>query len=341
MNSMDRLGAVLTGEKQDRQMFTATLSMYGAKLISCPLKEYYHDPEKYFLGQQKVVEKIKPDVLFSPFSLPLEASAFGSKIIFFQKNPPNVSRPVLHNADDIDTFTVPKLKTSSPHTYFLDSIRRLAGQYKGTIPIAAPTCSPVDFPILLMGIEGWLDTFLFKRKQAAKLIEILTGYFVEWANIQLQEGADFVVVPVIFSNPDFLTQDLIQKETLQYYKTAFSQINGPIVLHHGGAKMNNFISYFADLPNVAAFVIDYKDGFPEARKEIGERPVLIGNLDGPNLWRFDPDQMKKVCLHKKEQMTGAGKIILGTSNADVAYDTPLETLQALYTFVEEDWRFDG
>ena len=341
MNSMERLGAVLTGGKQDRQMFTATLSMYGAKLISCPLKEYYNDAEKYLLGQQHVVEKIQPDIIFSPFSIPLEAHAFGSKIIYFPKNPPNVTAPVLNNADEIDTFTIPKLKTSAPHTYFLDSIQQLADQYKGIIPIAAPTSSPVDFPILLMGIEGWLDTFLFKRKQARKLIEMLIEYFVEWANIQLQAGADFVVVPVIFSNPEFLTQDLIQKETLQYYNAAFSQINGPIVLHHGGAKMNNFISNFANLPNVAAFVIDYKDSFSEARSEIRERPVLVGNLDGPNLWRFDAEQMKKVCAHKKKQMTGAGKIILGTSNADVAYDTPLETLQALYTFVEEDWRFDG
>ena len=337
---MQRFNSIFQNQLPDRQMFTLTLSMYGAKLADYPLAEYYSNSEFYANGQQKVVELIKPDVLFSPFSLPLEAQAFGSQLIFMKKNPPNIKKPVLEKVSDIDHFTIPDLSQSRVHQYFLQSISRLADLYKNAIPIAAPTCPPIDFPLLLMGIENWLDTYLFHPKQAKKLINILTDYFVEWTNLIFDAGADFLVLPSVFCNPDFLTKKLIKEEMLDLYHSAFSKVNGPIVLHHGGAKITPFMQYFKDFPNVAAYQIDHRDSFSAAREKIGNDYFLIGNLDGPNLWRFSPDQMKQVCHHKKKSIGSDLKTIFASSNADVAYDTPLETLQAIYTFVEKEWRFD-
>lgn len=340
MNSMERMGALLSGLPIDRKMFCLTLSMYGAKLTGCPLKEYYRNAKAYYEGQKAVVQKIKPDIVFSPFSLPLEANAFGSEIKFFEKNPPNVKKPVIQSLSDIERLRVPDISKSWQHEYFIESIERLAESYKGKIPIAVPVSSPVDLPILLFGIEGWLEVFLFHHEKAMKVIKILTEYFVEWTERIIFAGADFLVIPVMFCNHRIISKNLFSEDLSECYKRAFSRVKGAIVLHHGGAEMLNFLGSFKDMPNAGAFVIDSRDKFSESRKRINPEQLIIGNLDGPSLWRYNSEQMKKICSIKKQQLADDYRSILGTSNADVAYDTPLETLLSIYEYVEENWRFD-
>ena len=82
MTSMERVLAALSGTPQPRPPFTLALSLYGARLSGCPLSRYFRDAESYGAGQQAVYDSFAPDILFSPFALPLEAEAFGSEVIF-------------------------------------------------------------------------------------------------------------------------------------------------------------------------------------------------------------------------------------------------------------------
>ena len=82
MTGMERVIAALHGAGADHRAFTMTLSLYGAKLTSCPLNEYYTIPEQYLKGQMAVAQQCRPDIIFTPFALALEAQAFGSDIVF-------------------------------------------------------------------------------------------------------------------------------------------------------------------------------------------------------------------------------------------------------------------
>ena len=45
MNSVERVFVAVEGKSVDRPAVTLTLSLYGAKLTGCPVKEYYTNPQ--------------------------------------------------------------------------------------------------------------------------------------------------------------------------------------------------------------------------------------------------------------------------------------------------------
>src|SRR5665647_578046 len=110
MTSTERVVAALQGTAADRRAFTMTLSLYGAKLTNCPLPQYYTKPECYLQGQIAVAERCKPDIIFTPFALSLEAQAFGSEIFYMEKCPPNVKKPFICNTSEIDKIKMPNIE---------------------------------------------------------------------------------------------------------------------------------------------------------------------------------------------------------------------------------------
>jgi hypothetical protein len=80
----------------------------------------------------------------------------------------------------------------------------------------------------------------------------------------LARGATFLVVPVNFTTPMIITNRIFEM-LLPYLEKAFSQINGPIVIHNGGSKLMPFIDGLQNF-NVIAFVLEPTESFNEARK---------------------------------------------------------------------------
>jgi len=334
MTSMERVVAALQGTAADRRAFTMTLSLYGAKLTSCPLTEYYTRPEKYLQGQIAVAEQCRPDILFTPFALPLEAQAFGSEIFYLDKSPPNIKKPFIRNPADIGKMKMPDIDRDEGLCYLLSSANLLADQFKGTVPICGVLTSPLDLPAIIMGVENWLEILLFDRVKASAVIEIMSVFFVSMANRMFEHGVTFIAMAMVFSNPQFLFEKTIVEFVVPALSAIFAKVNGPIVFHHGSMPIAGCLPLYRCLPNIAGFVLDQRDDLVEARKIAGENTLLLGNLEGPTLGKISPalalEKARKILENRKSD----AHFIFATSSADVAWDTPLETITGIYDLVE-------
>jgi len=328
MNSLDRVMAAVTGKDADCQPFTMLLSLYGASLLKTGTTAYYRNPGLWFEGQKAVIDTFDPDIVITPFSFPIEAEAFGSEMVFLDKYAPNTRKPIITRLEQIDSLPEPDISQSPSIQFFLKSTDLLSGKYKGVKAIASPVHSPADFPALLMGMEMWIDTLLFHPKEVEKIMHKTVEHFVRMGNEFIDRGATFLVVPVNFTTPMIITEKIFQ-QLLPYLKHAFSQINGPIVIHNGGSKIVPFIDRFAKLPNVIAFVLEPSESFEEARRIIGDDVVLMGNFDGPNFARLSKERAIEKALKILNNRKHDKRFIFATSNADIPYDTPVETIQAV------------
>lgn len=328
MNSLERILATVTGDDADYQPFTLLLSLYGASLIKSDTFPYYRDASLWFEGQQAVVDAFDPDIVITPFSFPIEAEAFGSELVFLNKYAPNVRKPIISRLSQIDTLAMPDFDHSPSIQFFLEGMNLMAGNYGGNRAIAAPIHSPADIPAVLMGMEMWIDTLLFHPDEVEKMMKKTVEHFVRLGNEFLARGATFLVVPVNFTTPMIIT-DGIFKKLLPYLEEAFSQIKGPIVIHNGGAKIVPFIDRFAKLSNVIAFVLEPTESFDEARRLIGDKLVLMGNFDGPNLVNLTNEQAAEVTLKILNNRKDDKHFIFATSNADIPYQTPVETIRTV------------
>jgi len=326
MNSLERILATIPGIETDYQPFTMLLSLYGASLIKTSTLGYYRNPNLWFEGQQAVVDTFDPDIVITPFSFPIEAEAFGSELVFLNNYAPNIRKPIISKLSQINSLSTPNFDHSLAIQFLLKSTDLLSESYKNKRAIASPIHSPADLPALLMGIEMWIDTLLFHPEEVEKMMKITVEHFVRLGNEFLARGATFLVVPVNFTNPMIITEGIF-RNLLPYLQEAFSRIKGPIVIHNGGAKIVPFIDRFAKLPNVIAFVLEPTESFDEARQIIGNDLVLMGNFDGPNFAKLTNDKAKDITLKILNNRKDDKHFIFATSNADIPYDTPVETIR--------------
>ncbi len=329
MTSLERVLAALSGKPHGRPPFTMTLSLYGAKLTGCPLPEYYRNPEKYARGQEAVVELCDPDILFGPFALSLEAEAFGSEIKFLPLNPPNVRKPVIGSPKEFMAIEPPDINLHPGLLYLRESIGLLSRKYKGQRPICGVLTAPVDLPAIIMGLDMWIETLLFHEQTAVDILNRTSRHFSGLANALFSDGADFIALATVFTNPAILYPQLINTIILPALERSFQEVKGPLVFHHGGNPMVPFLKDYLNLPNVAAFAVDHRDSLTAARGILGPKRLLLGNLNGPTLSRL---RLEKV-LDKVDRILADRQddpcFIFATSAADVPWDTPRGVITAI------------
>jgi len=335
MLASERVFNRLQGKSVDFVPFAPLASLYGARLTSCPLNKYYTDAYSYLKGQIAVASKIEPDILFTPFALVMEAEAFGSQAVFFEKNPPNLKKPAIVDFKAISKLNLPDIENHPGLVYLRESTRLMAKEFKQNIPVAAIVNSPTELPALIMGIENWIDTLLFHADEAKLLIELCTEHFVRFSNTLLHEGASCIVTPASFSNPTIITRNIAAEILIPQLKQAYSRVNGAIVFHHGGARLIPFLDLLHNLPNVVGFVISPKDSFDEVRQIIGNDTVVFGNINGQMLWKTNKDIIEKWCSLILENRKNDAKFILTTSNADIPFDTPLENIKIMKQTIKD------
>jgi len=335
MNSRERMEAVLSGNIPDRPPVSMGLSLYGAGLTHCPLLKYYSDPGAYASGQDQVRRIFQPDILFAPFAMPLYAQAFGGTLRFYENQPPNMKMPALLLPKDFHSLPLPDPDTNPSLVYIRRAIRAMRSRHGGEVAIAGVGMDPVSLPIMLMGLDNWLETFLFEKQLAQDILGWIEPFFREWVNILFEEGASFVALPMAFTTPAIVPRQLVAERCLPLLKQAFEGIKGPLVLHSTGAPFARFLDLFAQLPNVRGGELNCRDSFKDAREIVGRDLVLMGNLEGPNCNRWTVEETRKKCRTILQDRKDDPFFILGTSGPDIPMETPPEIIHAIRRSVED------
>ncbi len=337
---MERIQNTIDGKSLDRRAFTPVLGLYGARLINCPLEKYYTDPVLYARGQTAVREIFQPDVLCAPLSFSFVGAAFGSEIVFLDTLPPNIRRPAIQSIEEWDRVVPPNPDTHPQLLYFQEVIRLMAAEHKGQVPIAMVIPIPADIPILIMGIETWLETVLFDPVVARRVMDTIIPFYVRLVNNFFDAGATFVVMPCGFASPLVVTREIVTNFTRTILEQTLAQLHGPVVLHNVGAPILPNLDLLTRLPSVIGFIVDQRDDLAQARRVIGPDSVLFGGLDCSNISLMTVVEVEDRCRAILEERRQDPHFILGTSGPDVSWNTPPENIHAMRKAVKTFGKID-
>lgn len=327
MNSIERVFTVVSGGTPDRVPVSLTTSLYGAALLKCPLEEYYRNAEFYAAGQALVAEKCSNDIIFSPFTFALFAEACGATLAFRGYNAPVVKENVEYTPGKNFRLDVDLLLDHPSSRYILESVKKIAADSGKEKVIAGINISPCDLPALIFGVEKWLHTLIYFPADALSIIRNLGEYYREMSKQMYARGAHLTVSTLNFTNPQIVTRD-IAGYILPEIKNLFDQIEGPKVIHHGGPDISDAVSDYLGLSGTVGFVISPRDRIYRVREK-AEDKILLGNIDGPFLARQTPASIRQRCRKILDENAGNARFILCSSNADIAYETPLENILAV------------
>lgn len=326
--------AAVAGQPFDRRPFSGVFSLYGSRLIDCPVQKYYTDSQSFIEGQTKVMELIGPDLITTPLTLVAEGEAFGSQIKFLSRRPPNLKSPAAPSLDDIAKLRMPDISTHPRLVYTRECLRGLKKRFGDEVLIAALLLNPTDIPIMITTMEVWLPAVVRCDAEVEILLEKTSRFFLQWADMLIEEGADLLVMPSPFTIPTVVTRELAASYAKPVLQNVFSQIKVPLFLHHVGAPYAKFIDIFADLPNLAGFVVDHSDSLEQARENAGPDKLLLGGLDGPNLDRLSREEVERKTLSILEERRDDPHFMFMLTGPDVNYNTPLENILAVKQTVE-------
>jgi uroporphyrinogen decarboxylase len=338
MTGRERVLNTIKGKPVDRRPFSALLSLYGARLTGCPLRQYYTDAAAYADGQSAVLETFQPDILFAPFLLALIGEAFGSELVYFDNQPPNLLHPAITSAADIPRLKLPGIDTHPRIVYTREALARLVNAHGKEVSTAAILLSPADLPLMIMGVDGWMETVFFNKDGVKQMLDLVTPFFLDYANALLEDGADMLVLPAALLTPELTSREMVNRFTIPVLRDTLGKIRGPVILHNVGSPFLKFLDSLADLPNVTGIVMNEQDNLHEAREKIGAGKILIAGPDGPDIGKTSAGKIKSRCTALLNHFKDDPRFILATSGPDVPIETPPGNIHALRRAVDT---FDG
>ena len=259
MNSFERVMNTIKGLPVDRVPVFAVLGAYGGKISRNDLRTLYTDASAYISGQQCVYDTFGFDLILAPFDYSAIAEAFGGEAVFFPDQPPNVKRPVAHRSEEALDLPLPDPRTAARLPFILEAVRKLAKIYKDEVPVFAAIPGPCSMPVLLLGMERWMEIMLFEESTAQKILDFTGIFFTSWANALLESGATALIMTEGIAAAEITTRKLFAERLRPHLRTILAGVKGPMVFHHTGGIINHIIDMVPGLPNVIGVSVGCRD----------------------------------------------------------------------------------
>ncbi len=227
--------------------------------------------------------------------------AMGLGLSFSEGGGPQFARPV-HSAADIQRLFVPDPEVEL--RYVMDAVRLIRQELRGQVPLIGFAGSPWTLATYM--VEGGsskdyvrIKSLLYDQPELLhRLLEITTQSIIAYLNAQLASGAQALMVFDTWGG--ILTPRAYQEFSLAYLSRIVAGLvretgdePAPVILFTkgGGAWLEEIAATGCD-----AVGVDWTINLGDARRRIGDRAAVQGNLD-PAVLYASPDRIRQQAAH--------------------------------------------
>lgn len=334
MTSLERTIAAISHQEGDRVPLFLLLSVYGAKELNMPIKEYFAKPENVVKAQLLMKDKYKNDCIYTFFYAPIEIEAFGGEVIYFDDGPPNSGEPFIERMEDIDKLEVPKIEDCECLQRVLKATRLLKEKVEDETPIVGVVMSPFSLPVMQMGFENYLQVIYEHLDYFEKLMRINEEFCVAWANAQLEAGATAICYFDPLASPTIIERERYLKTGHLVAKRTLSRINGPTATHLASGLTLPVID---DIVATGSAIIGFSasDDLTEIKKAAQNKICLVGNLNGLEMIRWDLDKVEREVRNIILKAGKGGGLILSDNHGEIPWQMPEAVLLKIAETVEK------
>lgn len=278
MTPKERMIAFSKGEKIDRIPINPFLCLYAPN-IGITMKDYYHSAETMSDVQVYTFKKFRHDGVGISTTLRGMAEAMGTKVNYPDFREAYVEEPAINSIDEIS-----KLKIANPYKdghlpLFLKALDLTIKKIGDEASIGASVTAPYSVAAALVGTENLLRWSVKHPDKVMEMMEIIT----ESNNRYIRALGEFGV-GVSFSDPISSTT-LIRVSQFEKFSLPFLSSNiktateatGSAPSIHICGKSKGLWNLIVDT-GVSSFSIDNIEDIEEAKKIIGDRVTIVGNV---------------------------------------------------------------
>lgn len=333
MNSFERVMTAISHKEPDRVPLFLLLSMYGAKELQIPIKEYFSKAENVLEAQLRMMKKYKNDCIYTFFYAPIEIEAYGGEVIFSEDGPPNSGEPFLKSFDDIKNFEVPKISDCKCLQRVIEATRLIKNQVGNETPIIGVAMSPYSIPIMQIGFEKYLELLYFKRDYFDILMKKNEEFCVAWSNAQLEAGATAICYFDPLASPNVIEKELYLKTGYNVAKRTISRIKGPTATHLASGIA---LPVLEDIISTGSLVVGFSgnDDLDKIKRASQNKICLLGNFNAVEMvdWNYKKVEDKIKNIISKAGMGGG--LILSDNHGEIPFQISEDVLLAISESVQ-------
>jgi uroporphyrinogen decarboxylase len=300
------------------------------------INAYYRDPALKMAAQLKLLELLPGVATFPPlwadFGPVLECSAFGSEILWLDRDPP-FAKPAIRSYADID-----RVKPANPdrdglmpvalehYRYMWDHLDRKYLDKWGFLEGTAVTVGPVETAGLLIDYQNFFLGFYEDPGRIKRLLEVVTESILRWIGAQEKVNGRLKQLILIDHMPAQVSAEQFEEFCFPYLERVFHEYAHAVRLYHNEGNVRHVLTRIADMgTDIFHFGIDAG----VAKKAIGHRVILMGNIHPVNvLLSRGPAEVREMSRNCLEAAAPGGNFILSSAGG-LAPGTPQENIEAM------------
>ncbi|MBG9986040.1 uroporphyrinogen decarboxylase family protein [Facklamia sp. DSM 111018] len=331
MLSFNRIDSYMNGQKVERKPVVLFENIFAAKLMGLSYAESEKTAE---LISQKIINCYKQydvdDVSLS-FGTKGITVPLGAKLNTHSKLPESLRTYPLKEVHEIEYIDLANIRPSkNPRLQkLLDAYSLINQHFNQLISVRICIGAPFSLASNLIGPEKFLRLLRTEPKASQGLLSFASKAI----KLVIDEWSVFANVHFHFSDP-FASGDLISPRTYEQFALPYTE---EVVKYLKEKKKNSslhicgntsrILSLMADT-GIDCLSLDQKVDLEQAKKEVGHRLILLGNVDPVAV--LQNGNKKEIYQAVKACFESAGESPKGfiiAPGCDLTYDTPAENIQ--------------
>jgi uroporphyrinogen decarboxylase len=334
MTPLERTMTAIGQKEPDRVPLFLLTTMHGAKELGMSIREYFSRGENVVKGQTILQKKYESDCYYGFFYASAEVEAWGGDVIYIADGPPNAGRPIIRSPQKIESIEVPEVASCKNLEKITGCLRGLSKESAGKIPVIGVVMSPFSVPVMQMGYEPYLDLIYTQPELFRELMKKNQQFCVEWANTQLEAGANAICYFDPVSSPTCIPPELYRKTGMVVAKETIARIKGPTATHLASGRSLPIID---DLATTGTAILGTSalEDIGDVKRACNKRLTVLGNLNGIAMRHWTPAEAERIVKDTIQKAGQGGGFILSDNHGEIPWQVPDSVLLAISNAVKK------
>jgi uroporphyrinogen decarboxylase len=244
--------------------------------------DYYTSDELWLNSNLKAISTF-PETWFLPgfwseYGMCTEPSAFGSRMIFFEKGFPHAEK-LLASLEGVDSLPQPNVKTDGLLPFM---INRLKNNMKAIVNAGhqirfAVARGPLNIASFLMGTTEFMMALAMDPDGSHKLLKKITDFICDWLNWQKECFPSIDGVLILDDIMGFVGEAEFNEFVIPYFKKIFASTGVKVKFLHNDAEGLITARNLKEM-GINMFNFSFNHSMGLIRELAGPEVILVGNI---------------------------------------------------------------
>ena len=264
--------------------------------------DFYSSDEYWLKSNLKAINTF-PDVWFLPsfwseYGMCTEPSAFGSRMIFLEKNLPHAEK-ILIGIEGADLLPQPNVKTDGLLPFMISRLKNnqeaiIKADHQIRFAIAR---GPLNIASFLMGTTEFLMATVMDPKGTHRLLKKITDFICDWLAWQKECFPSIDGILILDDIIGFVGESEFIEFVIPYLKKIFSSIGAKVRFLHNDADGLITAKYLNEM-RINMFNFSFEHTFCTIRELAGREVVLVGNIPPRDVLAVGTPEQVKMAVKK-------------------------------------------